>query len=172
MKGWYFRLTSLIKKDSKGLTLLELLIALSIAGLIVAATTTTISQLFSLGSRNENYMVAVRQVQNAGYLISRDGVMAQKITVANTESGFPLTLSWGEWGGSQTITVTYTLIDSILSRQEVANGKTTTAQIARHIVSAQVEFPKGEKLLTVTITAQVKTASETRTYQIKPRPID
>lgn len=171
MKGWYFRLSSLIKRNSSGLTLVELLIALSISGLAIAAATATINQLFWLGSRNQNHMVAVRQVQNAGYWISRDGVMAQGVTMGPS-SGFPLTFSWTEWGTSQTTTVTYTLSDSVLSRQQTVDNATITSTIARYITSAQAEFPTGnEKLLTVTMTAQVGTLSETRTYKIKPRPV-
>lgn len=152
--------------------MIELLIALSISGLTIAAATATINQLFLLGSRNENHMIAVRQVQNAGYWLSRDGVMAQVVT-PEAFFGFPLTLSWMEWGGSQNTTITYTLRDNVLTRQQAVGDASSTTGIARYVTTAQAEFlNEGEKLLTVTITAQVGAASETRTYKIKSRPID
>lgn len=174
MKLPCFRAIFTLRASSAGFTLAELLIALAIGGMVLAGASMTIHQLFLTGARNENYMIAVRQVQNAGYWISRDGVSAQSITPGSS-SGFPLTLSWSEWGSGVTTNITYTISDGNLSRQETG-GTTIQAVIARHIVSAMATFPtiegtEVEQVLTVTITAQVGAASESRTYKIKPRPV-
>lgn len=160
MKLW-LRGISVLKHNSKGFTLAELLISLAIGGMVLAGAGTTFHQLLLTGERNENYVIAVRQVQNAGYFISGDGVMAQEITLG-APSGFPMTLSWSEWGSGETATVTYSLSDGNLCR----NG----AVIARHIISANAEYPsEGEKVLTLTVEAKVGTMMEERTYKVKPR---
>ncbi len=156
-------------KDSKGLTFIELLIALSIGSLVIGISAITTNQLFWLGSRNQDHMKAVCQVQNAGYWISRDGVMAQTITLGKP-SGFPLSFSWTNWDTNQTITVTYILDNNILIRHQAKGNDVVTTTVARYITSAWAEFPfQNKKLLTVTITAQVGTQTETRIYKITPR---
>ena len=56
----------MIQRDQRGLTLVELLIAILLAGIVTSGITMTIFQVFNINSRNSNHMIAIRQVQNAG----------------------------------------------------------------------------------------------------------
>ena len=85
--------TRLIHKDQKGFTLLELLIAFAITALITTGITMAISQTFTGSTRSSNHMVAVRQVQEAGYWVSYYAYNAQNLTITGN-SGFPLILRW------------------------------------------------------------------------------
>jgi len=87
----------LIHKDQKGFTLLELLIALALTGLITTGITMIISQTFTGTARSSNHMVAVREVQEAGYWVSYYAYAAQDLTITG-DSGFPLTLRWVDFG--------------------------------------------------------------------------
>jgi prepilin-type N-terminal cleavage/methylation domain-containing protein len=81
-----------------GFTLIELVMAMAIGAIISVAVVASIAQALNGSSRSSNHMVAVRQVQNAGYWVSRDAAMAQ--TTA-TDPDF-LILSWTGWDNKQT----------------------------------------------------------------------
>jgi prepilin-type N-terminal cleavage/methylation domain-containing protein len=81
-----------LKTTEKGFTLLELLVALSIAAFVTAAASMTIITMMRLTPKTNNWAIALRQVQNAGYWISRDVLMADNITVGDTGNPMFLTL--------------------------------------------------------------------------------
>ena len=120
----------LINKNQRGFTLIELLIAIAITGLVSGGITMTLFQVFNINALSTNHMIAVRQVQNAGYWISRDAQMAQSMVTTGV-SGFPLTLTWSEWDGTVN-QATYTIIGGELERSHSINGgdptKTLVAQ--------------------------------------------
>jgi len=82
-----------LQKGEKGFTLIELVIAIAITGLIGAGITTAILQTFNLSSRTTNHMAAVREVQEAGYWVSLYAYTASDIEITG-DSGFPLVLRW------------------------------------------------------------------------------
>jgi prepilin-type N-terminal cleavage/methylation domain-containing protein len=169
----------LLHKNQRGFTLIELLIAITIIGLITSGITMTIFQVISENARSTNHMLAVRQVQNAGYWISHDTQMAQSVdtdddpvTIDEVEL---VILTWEEYsfdGDGDAHRVAYTIEDNKLQRSySVNDGDSETAIVAELIVIDEIEFV-GDKL-TLTVTATVggfKPASETRTYEITPRP--
>jgi prepilin-type N-terminal cleavage/methylation domain-containing protein len=164
----------LLHKNQRGFTLIELLIAITIIGLITSGITMTIFQVISESARSTNHMLAVRQVQNAGYWVSHDAQMARTVTLG-VGNGFPLTLTWIEWGeDGDEYEVVYTLEDNKLQRSySVNDGDSETAIVAEFIVIDEIEFTGGGEL-TLRVTATVGTdsleASETRTYEVIPRP--
>jgi len=94
----------LFHKNQMGFTLTELMLAIAIAGIITGGITTTIFSVVNGSARTSNHMTAVRQVQNAGYWVSRDTQMAQSVTLS-ASSGFPLILAWTDWDGKSNTAV-------------------------------------------------------------------
>jgi len=97
----FHRLKS-INKNQKGFTLIELIVAIAITGLIIGAIVASIFQLFNISARSDSRMLAVRQVQNAGHWISRDTLMAQSVDPDPADDGDTLgteilILSWVAW---------------------------------------------------------------------------
>ena len=178
-----------INKNQKGFTLVELAVALAITGLITGGITMTIFQVFDVNARTSNHMTAVRQVQNAGYWISRDAQMAQS-TVITEVLGFPSTLTWTEYvAPSDEHQVVYTLLaDNKLQREHYTNrdinpDPNTTTFVAQYIDSdttkTKCEFidtdgdtikDKLILIVTATVSGWPQEQSETRIYEVIPRP--
>jgi prepilin-type N-terminal cleavage/methylation domain-containing protein len=100
-----------LHKGQKGFTLLELLIGIAITALITTAVTMTILQTFTGSTRSSNHMVAVRQVQEAGYWVSFYAYAAQN-TIITGDSGFPLTLRWVDFDENAKQKVVFSLDSS------------------------------------------------------------
>lgn len=101
----------LIHKDQKGLTLLELIIAIAITSLITGGIGTIVYQIFTGSTRSANHMVAVREVQDAGYWLSEYAYSAQNATITGV-SGFPLILQWVNFEPSGKHKVVFNLTSS------------------------------------------------------------
>jgi prepilin-type N-terminal cleavage/methylation domain-containing protein len=175
--------TRLIHKGQKGFSLIELVIVIAIVGFVTGGLTMTIMQVFNMDARTRNDMTAVYQVRQAGKLVSQDVLQAQSVS-AGGSSGFPLTLTWTDEGGTgDSHTVNYTLSGNRLHRSESVNGgNQTVTVVAEHIdpdqtscaccdqASCHQGICDDNEWLTFTVTATVGEQSETRIYQIKPRP--
>jgi len=86
-----------LKTTEKGFTLIELLVGIAIAAFVVGAASMTVITMMRLSPQTNNWAIALRQVQNAGYWISRDVQMSQgEITVGDGNPTF-LTLTVPEW---------------------------------------------------------------------------
>ena len=127
-----FHRLGLMNKNQKGLTLMEVLLVFAITSIISGGITMTFYQVVMGSMRTNNHMIAVAQAQNAGYWVGRDAQMAQIVNLG-ASSGFPLTLTWTDWGGTQS-EVTYTIVGGELRRQETGSG-TSESVVANFIDS-------------------------------------
>ena len=170
-----------INKNQKGFTLIELIVAIAITGLITGGLAVSIFQVFDVNARNSNSMLAVRQVQNAGSWISHDTQMAQNVNTeddTDTPETEVLTLTWAEYDDDgDEYQVVYTVVDDELKREHYTNrainpDPDATTMVAQYINSTETQFANGK--LTLTITATLggwrQSVSETRVYEIIPRP--
>jgi prepilin-type N-terminal cleavage/methylation domain-containing protein len=66
-----------LKTSERGFTLVELLVGIGIAVLVVGAASATVITMTRLSPSSADWAVSLRQVQNAGYFISRDIQMSQ-----------------------------------------------------------------------------------------------
>jgi len=154
-------------RGERGFTLIELLVAIALAGLVTAGITFAINQVLTINSRASNHMICVRQVQQAGKEVSKDALQAQDVACPGNP-GFPLNLVWTDWGGTVN-NVTYDINrDNELVRSDGGDPRV----IAQYIDPAQTTcvWDTATKVLKFTVTAAVGTESETRVYEIEPRP--
>jgi len=167
-----------LNKGERGFTLIEMLMVITLVGLMSLGVTAAIRQLLIINSRSSNHMIAVRQVQQAGKEVSKDALQAQSVDVPESP-GFPLTLTWDEWGTNNTHEVIYTLGDmlsgelKILRREHKSNGSLdSTTNVAEYIDPAleNTHCNFNGEVLIFTVTATVGGQSETRVYEIEPRP--
>ena len=171
-------------KDQGGFTLIELIVAIAIAALITAGITAAIMQVLTINTRASNHMVAVRQVQQAGKEVSKDTLQAQSVN-ATGSWGFPLILTWTEWGTNNTHTVDYTLeerpggVVRLQRGHSVNGGNSTVTTVAEYIdgnidpattkAKTRCEWDAADRVLVFTVTATLGTESETRIYDIDQR---
>jgi prepilin-type N-terminal cleavage/methylation domain-containing protein len=158
-----------LKDGQRGFTLIELIIAIAIAAVITGGITAAIMQILTINHRDSNHMIAVRQVQQAGKEVSKDALQAQAVNATLTEG--LVALAWQEWGSNETHQVTYSVDDGELWRSESISGKEPTdTRVAQYIDSNQTSFLQDGDAWLFTVTAVVGTESETRIYEIRPRP--
>ena len=169
-----------LKKGQRGFSLVELVIVVALAGLVGAAITATAFQVFTFSTRLSNQMTAVRQVQQAGFWVSPDVMMAQNVTPGGSPTTF-LTLNWTvngiNYGVIYSLEGTGTL--KTLQRKYYVNSNlTSTTTVAQYI-----SYPTGTSIVpnqpcsspncsayNFTVTATVGGQTETRVYEVKPRP--
>jgi prepilin-type N-terminal cleavage/methylation domain-containing protein len=155
-------------RNQKGFTLIEILVAVPLIGLIGVGAAITTSQVFSMNEMGMNKGIAIKQVENAVQYISRDAQQAQIIEV----NGSNINLSWKDWTTNNSVVVSYANNNNSIQRRETINtDQPVTLSIANYITG--LNFTSSNGVLNITITASVggfKPAIETRTFQIKPRP--
>jgi len=169
-----------LRKDQRGFSLLELVIVIALTGLVTAAITMTVFQVFNMNTRTANRMAAVSQVQHAGKLVSEDILETQEVTLGESR-GFPLTLIRTDPETGNKHTVIYTLVDmpsgefKRLQREHYLNEEPSPDSI--DVVSeyidpgpARTSFVRAGDALIFTVTATVGDESETRVYEVTPRP--
>jgi len=161
-----------LKKGERGFSLVELVIVVALAGLVGAAITATAFQVFTFSTRLSNQMTAVRQVQQAGFWVSPDVMMAQPAKISTNQSGGRfLVLGWTAHDGKEhEVTYTITADDRLQRTHNITEGGQTTTEVsvvAEYISSAS--FVPSGSAYTLTVTATVGEQTETRTYEVKPR---
>jgi len=159
--------------SQKGFTLVELLVAIAIAGIIGAAATMAVHQVITIPIISNTQNTAINNVRNAVHWISRDAVMANNVD-ASPAGGEFLKLTWNSYDGSSH-NCTYDLLDSLGGLKELRrdyDGQQTS--IAQYIDphNTNCNWNELERTLTVTITATVGDETEARTFEVQPRPID
>ena len=170
-----------LRKDQSGFSLLELLIVIAITGIITAAITMTVFQVFNMNSRTANRMAAVSQVQNAGKIVSEDILESQPEKIdADPSGGEFLILGWAAQNGTA-YAVNYTLEVvpysdfKVLWRKHYTDSVLdSTTKVAEYIDSdpskTSCDWDDVNKVLTFTVTATLGGQSETRVYEVEPRP--
>lgn len=176
-----------MKPGEKGFTLIELVIAMAITVLISGASTVALSQIYGGTDRNNNHLTAVRQLENAGFWISRDAQRAQTISTDNLTSPDFLLLTWTEWDDDDyddpvyhSVRYSFDNITGNIGRLKRnywssagANQQTLVGLDFYYNPSDSDNTSKAtyqSPLLTIRLTAILDKAHETREYRIKRRP--
>ncbi len=173
-----------MKLSEKGFALVELVIAVAITVVISGAAGAAIFQVFRGTERNNDHLTVVRQVQNAGYWISRDAQMAETATTDNLMPPYFLILSWTEWddaGDPISHSATYSFEDltngigKLKRSHQSSAGASEQTLVAEYIyydpddVDGTSKASYESPVLTVQLTALFEETLETREYRIKNR---
>ncbi|MFA5309862.1 MAG: prepilin-type N-terminal cleavage/methylation domain-containing protein [Dehalococcoidales bacterium] len=145
-----------ILKGRRGFSLLEVVLALFIITVVGAAVSTATFQMVRQSAKNRDYTTASQFTMNAVHWISRDAEMSQSIGIGGP-TGFPLTLSWVDWGNT-TYRVVYTVVNGQLKRSySVNNGTPVQTLLAESVnmVSENTTCEFSNRTLTLRVTSTV-----------------
>jgi prepilin-type N-terminal cleavage/methylation domain-containing protein len=158
-----------------GFTLVEMLCALAITGILIVGIFNVIFQMITINAGSSNSMTATKQVENAVDSMRRDALQAQKIIPDPEDpSGFPLRFEWLTWNNEQNI-ITYSVLNNQLKRTQSIDGVNYMKTLAMYITDINMEDPdtySGVEDITLNITSHIddiRSATETRTFVIFPR---
>ena len=171
-----------LKAGEKGFTLIELLVTIGIAAFVVSAASMTVITMMRLSPQTNNWAIALRQVQNAGYWISRDVQMSQgTITVGAWGNPTFLTLTVPEWDeGSEAVVpkqfvYEFANIDGeqwLVRTESIGESIVGQTAIAQYISNTAATYSTNctdNCTLTFTITAISGNVPVTRRYETAQR---
>lgn len=178
------------RRGQAGFTMVELMVAIAISVLIVVGSLVFLRYMITVAADNRDKTMATLEVQYVGFWISEDVVQAQIIEVGGSH-GFPLRLTWDEWDGSRSETITY-YVESmegedlwrLMRTRDVYDGEgalvsTATSLVAGYLVPWSEAEGEGTrscamvydtmKSLVVEVAAVVDRSEASSTYEIYPR---
>jgi len=158
---------SRLRADQRGNTLLELLIAAAITGLIAAPTSAALFETFQTTTWGTQKSAQLGDLRNAATWLSVDIPLANSTDLPDggpAQSSVVITFTDYYGGGSTAHQVSYALVGTELRRTE--DGATHT--VAWHVTA--VSFLRSGYLVTVTLTTPSPSGSaEQTTYQFSMR---
>jgi hypothetical protein len=146
-------------KRQSGATMVELITAVAITGIIVAFLGTAIYHILTVSEYGNDEFTALHELQNAAYWFNKDG---QEATAASGGGQLVMTLS-------DNSTVTYTLDGTNLQRTSAG----IQLILARNISDA--DFSVDDRLVTMSLTSAPpgrNNITESGTYMVYLRPIE
>ena len=159
-------ITKIIPNKQNGYTLIEILLALALTGLLATGFATFTWLTMKTIVDNKDRMHAMMQVENAGYWISRDIQMSSNLTLGEN-AGFPLQLMQKDTDQND-YEVTYSLNEESVIRTLIKNEESPIQTlIAQKISTANLSDASG--LLIFNITSTSGDIDVSRKYEIKPR---
>ena len=163
-----------LKGNQKGFTLIEVLVTVGILGAIMGVLSMTVISIMTITPRTNDWAIALGQVQNAGYWISRDVLMSQIVTPAQNPGDPLVALEWNDGGGTH-YEVDYVFIsgDSGEELRRQLNGASPGILIAQYIVEVDTSFEEDavvDDKYNLTVKASCGEAEVERVYQVTPRP--
>ena len=141
----------------KGLTIIEMLVAIAVTGIIVVFLGTAIYQIITVSEYGNDRLTAMHELQNSAHWFNLDG---QKAVTANVSDDLLLTIS-------ETTSIIYSLVGTELRR--ISGSSQIT--LARNITSA--DFSIDNRVITMSLTSAPEgryDVSESGIYKVFLRP--
>ncbi len=175
-----------MKRCERGFTLIELLVVMAIIALLSNGAGAAVVQVIAVTKQNNDHTTVIRQVQNAGYWISHDALMAENVIVEDNPDF--LTITWTEWDYEEDEDSTYHSVTYSFSFQDMSDGvgklKRTHWSSAganeETLVAEYIYYNPGapdtteasytSPVLTVQIAASQGDANQTKGYTVWRRP--
>lgn len=174
-----------MKRGQRGVTLIELQVAITIGALIAIAATISTIQLMKYSSSVTDRMTAIRHVENAGYWIARDAETAGNVTVDGLTFPNFMVMTWTVYGydGAPSVhhSVTYAFADfsqgvGKLKRTHWSSGGANETTLISEYIYYDVADPSNTSKasyqsseLAVTLTGRYGSATRSKVYTIVRR---
>ena len=133
----------------RGMTLIEILLALGISGVIIGGLAASIYTITSVTGRGNAEITLLRDIQSASHWISNDARMARDVTLTGGVPANGIILDWDDsQGNSHSCSITRT------GRELVRSFNGTSTVIAWNVSS--VEFSMNDDVLTYALASETK----------------
>ena len=171
----------------RGFSLIELLVVITLMGVILPAVGMSVYQITRGTQSSNNRMTAINSVQRAGEYISSDVRQSQISLNYGASSGFPLNITWTDYGATNSTLVRYDYSSSnqTLTRKDFfpSNNATATSTIVvARSISSIICTPRynNDELVTVELVVNStftdpftsQPTGESRTFEIRPRTLN
>ena len=160
--------------NQKGFTLIEILVAMLVGGMITAGVITGIFQIVYGAGEIKRESVALADIDNAAHWLTRDVVLGQSTDLVD---GAPLpvsqmTLTWDDstWWAEQEESVSHSVIYTYSGTALQRNYDGVVTTVGRHLTD--VGFSLDGRLVTITLTSSPEgepRSTVTRSYTIYMR---
>ena len=164
-------------RGQRGMSLVELVAAIAITGLLTTAFGSLGFSLLIHGDANNAHVTAASDTEEAARQIAQDGQSAQSTDlVAGADPVGSLTLSWMDPANGNTHQIAYALSGEDLRRTETINSVVQSVRTeASHVLG--VEFSKSASQtrvfkMALTSSGGSSRVSETREYYVTLRAMD
>jgi prepilin-type N-terminal cleavage/methylation domain-containing protein len=138
-----------VKAKQRGMTLVELLLALGISGVIIGGLAASIYTIMSVTGRGNAEITLLRDIQSASHWISNDARMARGATLTGGIPANGIILVWDDFeGNSHSCNYSYS------GKELIRSYEGTSSTIAWNVSS--VEFSVTDDVLTYTITSEIE----------------
>jgi len=170
-----FRIPKIYRQKEGGFTLVELMVAIAISGMIITVVATMVVQIVAVSAIGDNTVTAAGQVENAFTFVVRDVQMSRSIVDPETyEDSEWLVLEW-LWGEDEH-RVAYEIEGDRLYRNHTINGSDEERMLVAQYIDEDLcswEPPDEEsEAMKITIVATVggyQTATEPRIVEVTSR---
>jgi len=183
-------------RGQAGLTLVELMVAIAISMLLVLGSLIFLRYMVTVADENRDKTLATLEVQYVGFWISEDVAQAQTIELGASQ-GFPLTMTWEDWGSSLSVTITYNVENMVedealwqlMRTREVKDGEAVlvdeTTLVAEYLIPWSDAEQTGTtcyrmvydveydtmKSVVIEVAARADRSEASSTYEIYPRAV-
>jgi len=96
-----------VKNSQKGFTLIEILVAMLVGGMLLSGLVVAIFQTFGITSRSSTQITALEEVRNVAYWISKDVRMTDNTSLVYGIEEDGVDLRWTSWYDSDPLSPTY-----------------------------------------------------------------
>jgi prepilin-type N-terminal cleavage/methylation domain-containing protein len=160
--------------NQKGFTLIEILVAMLVGGMITAGVITGIFQIVYGTGQIREESVALSDIDNAAHWLTRDVVLGQS-TDLDDDAPLPvsqMTLTWDDstWWAEQEESISHSVIYTYSGTALQRNYDGVVTTVGRHLTD--VGFSLDGRLVTITLTSSPEEeprSAVTRSYTMQMR---
>jgi len=143
--------------NQKGFTLIEILVAMAVGGMVMAGIVTAVFQIVHGAGQIKEESVALSDIDNAAHWLTRDVVLGQTTDLVN---GAPqvsqMTLTWNDstWWAEQEESIAHSVIYTYSGTELQRNYDGVVTTVGRQLTN--VGFSLDGRLVTITLTSSLE----------------
>lgn len=159
--------------NQKGFTLIEILVAMLVGGMVMAGIVTAVFQIVHGAGQIKEESVALADIDSAAHWLTRDVVLGQSTDLVDGALQVSqMTLTWNDstWWAEQEESIAHSVIYTYSGTELQRNYDGVVTTVGRQLTN--VRFSLDGRLVTITLTSSLEgepRSTVTRNYKIYMR---